>query len=485
MSTVYAPRRRAEAFAAAVDGIGPPTAGESPLLALVDALRRESATDPLAVPRTAFVASLRDLLVAEATSLAAAQPPARAQQSPDGGPGAPAPRRSARRRSVATAAVAAVMVGSGGVGVANAAQTALPGDALYPVKRAIEHVQTGLAPTSRARGHHLLDMSGTRLAEADTLLRAGDERPATAEVEASLADFVAQAKDGTDLMLEEYRTSGNPDTIDDVRTFVAEQVAALTALSGTLPSEVAPELAQALALLSDIDDQARDLCGSCSDQPPVQVPGVLLGAGSSAAPDPSVPPAAPSAPGGTEAPAPAGPSVQPPSVRPPSVQPPSGSVTAPTPGGLPGAAVPGTGAPTTGGQGGGDQGQPGTLPDSRPPAPASPPASPSPSSPASPEPSDPDPSPATPASPGGVVVPSSPDSTVPSAGPRADAAISDPPTNDPLTSDPVTGDPVTSGGGTSVSDGASVGETPTDRSSAGGGATGAPSDGAGVADPLT
>ncbi|MGA8209063.1 MAG: hypothetical protein WB798_02800 [Nocardioidaceae bacterium] len=54
-----------------------------------------------------------------------------------------------------------------------------------------------------------------------------------------------------------------------------------------------------------------------------------------------------------------------------------------------------------------------------------------------------------------------------------------------MTSDPVTGDPVTSGGGTSVSDGASVGETPTDRSSAGGGATGAPSDGAGVADPLT
>ena len=56
--------------------------------------------------------------------------------------------------------------------MAVAAQTALPGDSLYPVKRAIEDTRTGLASGDTAKGARLLANARGRLDEVDRARRA-------------------------------------------------------------------------------------------------------------------------------------------------------------------------------------------------------------------------------------------------------------------------------------------------------------------------
>ena len=54
--------------------------------------------------------------------------------------------------------------------MAAAAQGALPGEALYPIKRGIEQAQAGLSMTSAGRGRDLLDQADDRLGEVQGLL---------------------------------------------------------------------------------------------------------------------------------------------------------------------------------------------------------------------------------------------------------------------------------------------------------------------------
>lgn len=72
-------------------------------------------------------------------------------------------RRWSTRRRIAGAVLAASMLGP--AGVAFAAQSALPGDALYPTKRAIEQVQVVLDPAVVAR--HRLDELSALVERAD------------------------------------------------------------------------------------------------------------------------------------------------------------------------------------------------------------------------------------------------------------------------------------------------------------------------------
>ena len=103
--------------------------------------------------------------------LVSASPPA--DEAPSAGDNAGAPRwRDAglRRRAAAAALAAALLLVPTGV----ASASALPGEPLYALKRAIEQVQVAAALTPAAKARVLTDLAGRRLAELERLLAERD-----------------------------------------------------------------------------------------------------------------------------------------------------------------------------------------------------------------------------------------------------------------------------------------------------------------------
>src|SRR5687767_12090177 len=137
MSPVFATRRRAEEFEAVVEGRSTPSSRGAPddryddLLALVGAMR--GVPEPQARPE--FVAELRTRLLAEAATMPAGQAAEVDRlrlRKPD-----PGRVRNPRERRLAIAMGGFALVGATAT-MSVAAQSALPGDLLYPLKRGIE-----------------------------------------------------------------------------------------------------------------------------------------------------------------------------------------------------------------------------------------------------------------------------------------------------------------------------------------------------------
>lgn len=254
MSPVFAARRRADEFDKLVErgSTGVDDARYSELLDLVGALR----TATPAQPRAEFVASLRERLMAAAeTELVplAATPADKL---------ALAPRRTARERRLVAAVGGLAIVGATS-SMAVAAQSALPGDLLYPLKRAIENAHEGFSFGDNAKGHTLLANATGRLDEVDQLVDAQGTDPAV--ISQTLLDFAEQARDGSGLMLDEYQATGDPETLAALQTFIADSLAALDQMSPMLPEESQAALVSAGQLLADIDDEIVALCPTCDD----------------------------------------------------------------------------------------------------------------------------------------------------------------------------------------------------------------------------
>ena len=125
-------------------------------------------------------------MVAAATELAPSDDDARLD---------PAGRaRPARERRIAVAVGALAIVGAT-TSVAMAAQSALPGDALYPIKRAIENAQTGFSTDEADKGSHLLANASGRLDEVTKLSKQGDLEDSVA-IASTLNTFTEQADRG-------------------------------------------------------------------------------------------------------------------------------------------------------------------------------------------------------------------------------------------------------------------------------------------------
>ena len=100
---------------------------------VVGTLQREALVGARVAPRPEFATELRQRLMSEAaTSL-----------QKDNILALPVRKKSSRDRRIALVASSLVLVG-GTAGMAAAAQNALPGEALYPIKRGLEKVQTEL-----------------------------------------------------------------------------------------------------------------------------------------------------------------------------------------------------------------------------------------------------------------------------------------------------------------------------------------------------
>lgn len=367
MTPALPARRRAAQFDAAVEATRAGRPVDVPddladLLALTSALRE---TTPVA-PRADFSSALRErLMAAAATELAApAEAPVRDSETTRrltvGSPGAPSTGRRERRLSVVVGAVAIVGATSS---MAVASQGALPGDTLYPVKRAVEDVRTGFALGNDAKAGALLAQAEGRLREVDRLVGDGGSADRAAEVREALDTFSTQALEASDLLLTEFETNGRERSIEQLRRFTGASIDRLAELEPDVPEAARPSLSSAAKALLTIDQAAQNACPACLEPGILDLPSELITlVVGEVEPGAVIPPSSSGAP----APAPE-PGVALPSIDPGLLP---GSVTDPSTG--PAAAGPTAGAPAPGGGSSGSTGTGGVpAPAPTPPAPSS------------------------------------------------------------------------------------------------------------------
>ena len=268
MTPVFGARRRAEEFNSLVEN--PSTGGlhdarYAEFLDIVASLR--DAPGPEARPE--FVADLRERLMIEAdAALATLEVDSRLTL-----PSRRSTRRPARERRLAAAAAGAALVGATTT-MAVAAQSALPGDALYPLKRLIEGAETGIEVNEGDKGSTLLANASGRLAEITALSRDGqlDNGPAVAD---TLNSFTRQAIEASDLMLTDYATTGDESSIIELRDFTGESMDTLAELESVVPDEARDELLRAARVLTQIDAEALQACPTCGGDGIDQIPAIL------------------------------------------------------------------------------------------------------------------------------------------------------------------------------------------------------------------
>jgi hypothetical protein len=262
-------------------------------------------------------------------------------------------RPPSRWRSRMTAALAGSAVGVTGLAALVAvAAGAQPGDPLYDLKRGTEQTQLALAGDSR--GQTLLELARTRLEELELLADDADEL-----IRRTLRTMDAQTTEGAALLTGHAVQAGNPETLDELARWTAEQSAGLDAIRSDAPEGAAADFAGSAGLLDELTVRAAALRSAleCSAGPAVvgddalgPVPGLCPTdapppvAGESPAPAPSVPePADPGAgtPPEVDAGTPATPST--PDGRPGATPPPPGQSGGPTGGAPP---TPGSVVPT-------------------------------------------------------------------------------------------------------------------------------------------
>ncbi len=267
MNPLFASRRRADEFDLLLSRTSArhPAAHDETSAAYRDLLEVVSTlrATPAPRPRADFSADLRARLMIAAESALA---PDTAEQS--AARRAPAVRRSPRERRI-VAAVGGFAIVSATASMAVAAQSALPGDTLYPLKRALENAQTGVQRDADGKGTTLLDNASGRLAEVDALSRSGDDAGAIAT---TLDDFVQQATEASTLLLSDYASTGHASSIEELRAFTADSMGALTSLQSVIPVDARASLIEATQIINAIDVQAQSLCPACTDLPIMQAP---------------------------------------------------------------------------------------------------------------------------------------------------------------------------------------------------------------------
>jgi hypothetical protein len=264
MSPVFATRRRAEQFHTQVETSTP--VAEHPALPsdLLDLVAQLRAVEP-AAPRPDFSTTLRADLLAAADTLLLPSEDTRRLTLP--------PRHSRRDRRIAAVVGAAALVGASS-SLAVAAQSALPGDMLYPLKRVLEDAEAGAQLSEQARGESLLDSAADRLSEVTALLRTGDLREGPT-VARTLTDFSDQSLEAAEVVIADYEETGDDTAVLELRDFAATSMQTLAQVEAMLPDEAQDELQQAAEVLTQIDADAAQACPSCSGGI-TQIPSVLL-----------------------------------------------------------------------------------------------------------------------------------------------------------------------------------------------------------------
>ncbi|MDP9092911.1 MAG: DUF5667 domain-containing protein [Actinomycetota bacterium] len=265
----------------------PERSGDPRISALLSDLRALEVT-PL--PRAHFRAELRAQLVAVAPRLVAEGTAVEVPRAPAAGPQrapakAPPPRSGAllarlhnislgRTAVVATALVAifAMLLGS----AVYISKRALPGDALYSLKRANETVQLSLADGATAKSRAYLDFASERADEVLALLKrssalAGAPGPSAAgSVSARTASLVsttldsadADARNAAQLLGSQAVNSSSASSLAMMTQWAPGQISKLQAIAAQLPAGSLHDRATASAqLVMSAQSRASQLTG--------------------------------------------------------------------------------------------------------------------------------------------------------------------------------------------------------------------------------
>jgi hypothetical protein len=182
--------------------------------------------------------------------------------------GSTAPRaRSLRRRVAAVVTASLVALLALAVGGDLASRSALPGDALYALKRAAEEV--GLATTfdEQARAQRHLELATARVGEVEQLV-ARDSATGVdpALVEDAITGFESSTGEGSRALLAAQDASG-PAVLGDLQAWASEQAARLSALRSALPAPAVGDVDSSIALLDRLVGRtaALEARSSCTE----------------------------------------------------------------------------------------------------------------------------------------------------------------------------------------------------------------------------
>ncbi len=147
---------------------------------------------------------------------------------------------------------ACLLIGGGAV---YASGDALPGDALYPVKRAAEVVQLNLARDEASHAQLRLNLAARRIEEAEALFNQG--RPA--QMPQVLADYAAQMEAASVLVSQEKKVKPEQQAalVELLVTAQARQEAQLVALADRAPDPVRASVQQAIQASRIARDRVR------------------------------------------------------------------------------------------------------------------------------------------------------------------------------------------------------------------------------------
>ncbi|MFF0151043.1 DUF5667 domain-containing protein [Micromonospora sp. NPDC005203] len=284
-------RRRAERFAQLLDEAN--GARRHHVRARVDgqlaplvAVGQRISTDPPTVEVDQdFRTGLRAMLLATAereglgTTPAASEPAAARPATTTRGRLLPAvTARRARARGAILVGVAAGAIAVSGISAAS--ENAVPGDALYGMKRSTERAQLALASSDISRGQLFLDFARTRLGEAAELR--GDR----IGYSAVLDDMDADTRQGVRLLTTAAAQRAEPASLDTLNTFVTGQRRAVSGLLDGSTRVDRERTQRSLRLLDSIRERSDTLRAAIACGLPAPTASDTLG------PDPSTCPGA-------------------------------------------------------------------------------------------------------------------------------------------------------------------------------------------------
>ncbi|WP_436836885.1 DUF5667 domain-containing protein [Micromonospora profundi] len=164
------------------------------------------------------------------------------------------PAATARRARARGAILIGIAAGAVAVsGISAASENAVPGDALYGMKRSTERAQLALASSDISRGQLFLDFARTRLGEAAEL------RGDPVGYSAVLDDMDADTRQGIRLLTAAAVQRAEPSSLDTVNAFVASQHKAVSKLLDGANRADRERTRRSLALLDTVRERSDAL----------------------------------------------------------------------------------------------------------------------------------------------------------------------------------------------------------------------------------
>jgi hypothetical protein len=273
-------RRRAERFAQLLDEANGGrrhhvrSRADDQLAALVAVGQRLSAAPPPVEVDPEFRTGLRAMLLATAEREGIGSPAAAAPEpaAADTGRSRLLPAVTARRARARGAILVGIAAGAVALsGISAASENAVPGDALYGMKRSTERAQLALASSDISRGQLFLDFARTRLAEAAALR--GDRNGYSAVLD----DMDADTRQGVRLLTTAAVQRADPAALDAVNSFLTGQRRAVGGLLDDGTRADRERTRRSLALLDAVRKRSDALRAAISCGLPAPVGSDALG----------------------------------------------------------------------------------------------------------------------------------------------------------------------------------------------------------------